>query len=77
MKKQQLMLCSFLLLIALFQNNFAGNQKFSNIKSYHSIPDNSSRTVFLGLGMGYIDDLNARLGYQIDDNYSASLTANM
>ena len=77
MKKQQLINFSLLLLVALFQKNFAEDQKSSQTNSNYSIPDSSSRTVFLGLGIGYIDVLNARLGYQINDNYSASLTANM
>ena len=77
MKKQQLIIFSLLLLVALFQKNFAEDQKSSQTNSNYSIPDSSSRTVFLGLGIGYIDVLNARLGYQINDNYSASLTNGM
>ena len=56
MKKQLLIIFSFLLFIALFQQNFAEDRKSSQTNSNFRVSDNSSCKLFLGLGIVDIDN---------------------
>ncbi len=70
MKKQLLIIFSFLLFIALFQKNFAEDRKLSRTNSNFRVSDNSSCKLFLGLGIRYIDNYfhanNADLNFTKD-----------
>jgi len=78
MKKQQLIIFSFLLLVALFQKNFAEDQKSSQTNSNYIFPDSSSRTGFLELGLDHIDNylhannVDAHVTKDIESHYSNS-----